>query len=245
MKRLLFLFPLLLLFSCSKDDVPDSVKAGDYSGMYHRRYDTLVDCSTGTGFSSAFELDLDNNGLTDIVIISIDEGSGGMGSGPILGSMIGCLHAQVEILSETITDSIFLNICSDTVVIGNSVDIWLHSYTACERLDCADSIALKEVSVRYAPEVKLENELINGSGSFRCDTMEMTHGSFGLPSETIQISPDTTLHRQSGSLIGNCYEFPDAVASFIGCRIGDRFGWIKLVMIDNYRIFLAESAIQE
>jgi len=237
--------PLLLFFSCSKDDVPATVKAGDYTGMHHKRYDTLVDCHTGSAFRSEFEMDLDDNGLADIVVISMDEGFGGMGTGPILGSMIGCLHGQVEILSEGITDSVFLNICSDTIVNGNTVDIWYHAYSGCKRLDCADSVALEEVSLRYRPQVKSMNEQIDGSGSFRCDTMVMTRGSFGLPYETLQISPDTTLHRQSVSLIGECYEFPDASVSFIGCRIGSRLGWIKLMMIDNYRIFLAESAIRK
>jgi hypothetical protein len=74
------------------------------------------------------------------------------------------------------------------------------------------------------------------------DSLTLTRSSYGTIMDQIYQNQDTTIYAQFAYL-DQCNTMINDTAIYFGIRIGERSGWIKLMIIDEYKILLVESAI--
>ncbi len=233
----------LLLIQCKKDEQHNSsINLSNESGMNIVNYDTLI--WGGYNKPVAVELDLDRNGQNDIRLVSNQPGSLGSGVFPI--AQIQCLNGDFGLAGLRLTDTTFVHWDTSYVVSTGHVSVYCIRYLTCERSNKKDSVEalipnhfnLKDFGV---------NDVIKQTGDFHGDTFTLgkTQSIFGVP-ELIGVSNDSTFYLVNRSL-DNCYSMPNGVERYLAFkRIGsNQMGWIKLTLIDHFKIHLKQTAIQK
>lgn len=248
MKPLRFLILLSLVtcsISCEREKYykNSDITIGNYSNMIVTSYDTIL--VGGYHYEQYLDIDIDNDGENDIRLISEVWGSPGLGQNPC--SKIWSLNDNVRLNGYHANDTTFLN-RSTRIIDGpnNTTEIYEYYNITCHQIEGSDSIlnihhdVFKLLPKDYGNPLSLKD-------TFQADSITMIDDWYGYPTK-MHISGDTTLYEYY-SFYNNCHSFPLDVIKYIGIKTGykgeSRLGWIKLSVIDKYKVVLLESAIQE
>jgi hypothetical protein len=160
--------------------------------------------------------------------------------GMIPGSNIVSLYPDAYLFAPLRIDTNYLNTSTRTIT-GLKTEIYIYKRYTCERISSEDSI----ISIKTSNEVKAlgKGAIINRYDNFKSDTIELTEKWYSYPPRTIYESNDTTIF-QVDIYANDCSEFPNDKIVYLGIKVGDRLGWIKLSVMDNYRISILESSVQ-
>ncbi len=235
---LLGAFALFLLFSsCKKKSEISIVIAGDPLGMDINTYDYLI---ARTLYKTSFEIDVNNDQVNDFRLVSFNLSGTAMGVSPQNGSSLVCQHNNATVLCSLETDTLFAKKQIDTIVEGSKVRIYWSFLESCADFGPSDSI--KKIWDQNKPLVKRAGESITIDERAVADSMTLTRISYGTIMGQIYHNQDTTIYVQFAYL-DECNTMINDTAIYFGIRIGERPGWIKLRIFDNYKILLVESAI--
>ncbi|MDP1621867.1 MAG: hypothetical protein Q8M08_05970 [Bacteroidales bacterium] len=240
---------LLLLFinACKKEkDDPyirhDTVEIGDYTNMSRRIYDTVI---LYQGFPASIDLDLDDDKIADIRLISIKWGSVGMGYHP--RSEIYCLTDNVSVSGYYTSDTTFFSF-DQSINIGYDSTVNINEFYrySCHKISDHDSIVnIKSNTFKVLP--KRQHDIINQLDVFKTDSLILIDESYGFPPNIIY-KQDTIIYKYQINY-NDCNTFPQNGISYLGIRIQigneTKYGWIKLSIIDKNKIIVFETAIQK
>ena len=250
----LVLLILLISFACEKkviepeEEPPQQENEfafGNYTDMIVTFYDTML--IGGYHDTQNLNLDLDNDNIRDIRLISDIWGSPGLGLNPC--SKIWSLNSQTLINGYYTNDTLFLNRLTSVVVTPDGITkIYEYYNYSCYRKEQND-IVFKV----YYNEFKVIAHEINGSmnlnDDFKADSITLIDNSYSHSSYGEEIGTDSLLYSIANNL-NDCNLFPMQERVYIGFKKVDshgveRLGWIKLLIINKYKIFLMETAIQK
>ncbi|HNY60195.1 MAG TPA: hypothetical protein PK692_08470 [Bacteroidales bacterium] len=241
--KFLFLFIIIQLIGCTKSTIERApeIKAGDHSGMIINFYDTTL--IGGYYSQKAYNIDLDNNGLDDFQFVSWIWGSPGMGQIP--QASINCLHCSAKVLGIVTTDTMYLN--RDTLIFEGTQprtwDMYLMFNYSCIRISSNDTILNTNLTFKINPLER--DDKIRKSDPAICDSLTLTSGNKNSWPMLIGVSGDTTIYRYDIDH-NNCNNFPLEKNVYLGVLLDDeRLGWIKINIINNFKIIIHESGIQE
>ena len=267
-KTFLFALALVTMFVlpfCTKDPVPngnDIVQPNDTipqpndtipqtndtipvvnNGIVFGQVDGMIIKTYENHTSMHLSLDLNEDGRTDLVFISEDVGSAGLGHEYV--TTLNCDHEKIAILGDIIQQEQFLHIDStfhteDSIwwVVGVS-----YIYT-CEQIDETDSIvnSTEKLSL-YANDAGDTFGFANG---FKSTETILKNRSYYYSGGTS--NGDHMLIHYEYYYKNDCDYFPMDEEKYIGFKIVEgesaRLGWIKIIL-HNDCVELIETAIQQ
>ncbi|MBK8736437.1 MAG: hypothetical protein IPL98_11280 [Saprospiraceae bacterium] len=250
---ILFIMACSSLMTCKKandldpndDKMVDTNKIvfGLNSDLQITNYDTLVMGTYNT--LAGFDLDVDSNNVSDFRLTSELWGSHYLGLHP--RSTIHSLNSNSLLSGILKNDTIYLN---KNTVLKNGTDstFQIYNYTTytCKKIDSNDPISQINVE-QFKVVSKNKDEMLNKSDLFRSHT-------FTLIDDWIRYGPKTTTSNDTTvydfTLTDySCNNFPQDQIVYIGFKIIDtkseKLGWIKIKIIEEYKILIMESAIQK
>jgi len=240
----LFLF---VFSSCKKENEEplirlDSVVTGDYTDMQRHTYDTVIYYQ---GNETAIDLDIDNDNNGDVRLVSEMWGSAGLGHHP--RSRIMCLNKNVSFSGYLTSDTTFFYVDRSIVPWSDSiVHIDEISMFSCHSINVDDTI-LDVAPHRFKISAKRLYDKINQEDTFKSDSVILIDESYQYPPQIIT-KQDTVIYKYQ-SFFNDCNTFPQNIVSYIGLRImngsGIKYGWVKLSVVDNNKIIIFETAIQQ
>lgn len=241
-----------IILSCDRhDDIqPKVISAEIVMGYYGNRltkmYDTLIEGGHGSPIS--IDIDLDNDEVMDIRFTSSNTHSRGCG---YYGrkAILTTLNQSFSISGYIEDDTIFKNIERYYSPYSEFItQVSEHSNYSCNHVGPNDSIATIQNS-QFKVHPKYAGDTMTRSGLFESREIEMTRGSYQcLGGAWYNTSGDTVLVKFTNYL-KDCSSFPLDIISYIGFKqMKDdqiMLGWIKLKIIDNYKILLFETSMQQ
>ena len=240
MKKILFvLIGILSLAGCEKYTSSRlAIIIGDDEDMTVNFYDTIL---AGGYYSPAvMNLDLDNNGTDDIQFESWIHGSPAMGQIP--ESMIRCLRQDVAFSGRFTTDTVFVH--KDVIILEEGKGAYkkyIHYNYTCNRISDADSIVSLTPSFRIVPLER--DDTIEASDSFHTDTLTLAAHWYSYPPEYVENAGDTAIWEYR-TYNNDCHDFPLEKIKYIGFKLDERLGLIKLSIFDWYKLVIHETVIQ-
>jgi hypothetical protein len=247
MKIKLLLIYLILLFSysCKKgeDEISknnlSSILAGDRSLMNINTYDTLIVVDV---YMKTFEIDVDNDHIKDLRFVSFNLSGTCLGVTPQYGISVACLQNSTEILSFSETDTLFSNLIKDTIQYNSKIYIYFKNEESCSRIKTNDSI--KKIWNQNKLIIKKTGQKISRTERFVFDSITITRTPYYVVPQPFYYNQDTTKYQQYVYL-DLCNTIQNNETLFLGIKIGAKLGWIKLMILDDYKLFLIESALQK
>jgi hypothetical protein len=250
MLRKITIIPLLLFLfitACKKEkDDPyirsSTVEIGDYTNMLRHIYDSVIFYQ---GLPASIDLDMDNDKIADIRLISLMWGSQGLGYHP--RSELYCLTKNVSISGYYTSDTTFFSFDQSSYIGYDSiVNIDEYYQYSCHKISDHDTIANIE-SNSFKVFVQRQNDKINQQDVFKTDSIILIDESYGFPPYTIY-KQDTVIRKYEINY-NDCNTFPLNDVNYLGIRIMNgnetKYGWIKLSIIDKNKIIVFETTIQK
>ncbi len=243
--RFLTIIITVFLISCEKDNIirKSDITFGDYTNMIVTNHDTIL--VGGYHDTQKLDIDIDNDNVKDIRLISEIWGSPGLGQNPC--SKIWSLHDKMLINGYFTNDTSFLN-RSTRIFSGpnNTTEIYEYYNYTCHQIDESDSILHIYYDMFKLLPMDRGNPL-NMNDSFKADSITLIDDWYGNPYTQEYYGTDTVLFKVN-TFYNDCNVFPLDVIKYIGFKLEDegesRLGWIKLSVIDKFKVILLETAIQ-
>ncbi len=239
-KILFFLIGILSLAGCEKyTSSRSAIIIGDDEDMTLNFYDTIL---AGGYYSPAvMNLDLDNDGTDDIQFESWIHGSPAMGQIP--ESMIRCLRQDAELFGRFTDDTLFVHKEEHVSEEGDGgYEKFIYYIHTCHRISDADSI------VRITPSFKIipleRDDSVETIDSFHTDTLILAAHWYSYPPIYVENEGDTAIYEYR-TYNNDCHDFPLEKIKYIGFKLDDRLGWIKLSIFDWYKLVIHETGIQD
>jgi hypothetical protein len=240
---------LLFFCSCKKHEtntattvsVKDSIVMGDYSGMLVNKYDTLLDLYKQAPVS--FNLSLGNDGIYNYNFYSYTWSLASVGVHS--RTYLSCTDANSFLFGYSINDTSFMHFSKTIVSAGPPVKIEQVTTYSCQRTDATDKIdSLYLNHFRIKP--LSQGDWLSAKPEYRSDTITLVDDPYDFSGTFTQ---NDTIHNFSIYDQQDCNLFPAAQVKYIGIKITNgstsKLGWIKLNILDNFRISIIESAIQK
>ena len=243
--KLLLSYLLLFSYSCKKEvennpsNNSSSIIAGDPSGMNIKTYDTLIIRDL---YIKTFEIDVDNDQINDYRFVSYNLTGPFMGISAQNGTSLVSIQNSAQILSFSETDTLFSNLIKDTLNYGSEIDIYLKYEESCLRIKANDSI--KKIWDQNKVLIRKNGEKISKGERFVFDSVNITRTSYSSVPQPFYYNQDTTIYQQFVYL-DQCNTIQNNETLFFGIKIGEKLGWIKFMIMDDYKLFLMESALQK
>ncbi|MFZ4401362.1 MAG: hypothetical protein ACOYO1_15085 [Bacteroidales bacterium] len=223
----------------------DYLTLGDYSDLTLNYYDTIL--IGGYHNTKSINLDIDKDGLFDIRLISDIWGSPGIGQHPC--SKIKCLNSNVQLSGAYRNDTSFLN--QNTQVLSgsnNTIEIYKYYNYSCHRITVNDSI-LGITFNKFKLFAWNKSDVIQKFDTYKSDSITLVDDWYGYPAQTIHGYGVDTIAYKISTFYNDCNNFPIDAVKYIGIKTNknniQKIGWIKLSIIDKYKIFVMETAIQK
>lgn len=239
-----FLLLIVSLFSCDKDEIrkKEPITIGEYNNMIVSFYDTIL--IGGYYNKQVFTIDVDENSEPDFSFVSEIWGSPGMGQHP--RSEIQCLHDKVKLCGYYTTDTLYLN--RDSLIDNQPDNVVVYRYFkyTCQQIDKADSV------VTITPDVfnilpKERGDTLSFNEDYKTDTVELGNDYWGNNNSIYPKGTDTLVYEVVYHY-NDCNIFPAEKIVYIGFKIEDEFerlGWLKISVVDLFKISILESAVSK
>jgi len=238
---------VLVIASCKKDDESNNnkeIKLGDYAGMVVNRYDTLI--IGGYNQSVYFDLDVNNDSSSDFRITSEVFGSPGMGQHPL--AKILSLNSACLFNGTFSDDTTYFHFQRDTFSGDNLSPVTITNTTSysCRKIGSADLIVSIQ-SDAFTISYFSSDETILRSDDYRADTLKLNY-DFVTDVNFPIVLIDTTIYNYVNH-DNSCHSIPNDQLLYLGIKItginDEKIGWIKICVVDNYKVLLLETAIQK
>jgi len=207
--------------------------------MIINTYDTMIVRET---YMNAFEIDVDNDNVTDFRLSSFNLNAPWWHAGFANGTSINCLHNSATLLSNLKKDTLFFNIVRDTVRDDFKVIIFLNYTKSCSRIGSDDTI--NKIWEQHKILSRKSNQIISNGESFFSDSITLTRAAFSDFGVLIYHNNDTAIY-QKEVYFDKCNTLNNDEILYFGIKIGERLGWLKLMILDDYKLLLFESALQK
>nr|HPR31859.1 hypothetical protein [Prolixibacteraceae bacterium] len=223
----IFLLALTAMMACDPDDPGNrasGILIGIETGMDLVYHDTLL--AGGYHNTRSLDLDLNNDSLSDIRLISDIWGSPGLGQNPC--SKIWCLHSGIRFCGYETSDTVFLN---RTYLVDQQPEnvVVYETYThTCQRIDSADSIlSVSDGVFKILPMCR--GDELRRSDWFKADSITLVDDLYGWPYTISELGGDTLLYHGT-CFYFNCSNFPEEEVTYIGLILEhggqQQLGWI-------------------
>lgn len=245
---LIYFIIFISIYACKKENIElncsDFVQIGNYEGMIKNNYDTLL--IGGYNSVKFIDLDINNDSINDFRLISEIWGSRGMGQHPQVSII--CLHENCLIKGQLINDTTFYSYFVNIVVNGPPVYIqYYHTYSN-QRINNDDSIFSVQPN-RFKINFLNENDIIYNSEEYYSDKFVLTEGWSATVNGPYPNLTNDTVYEYRETHYYNSNVIPDDRLSYIGIKLNysgkEKIGWVKLSVIDDYKIILLKTAIQK
>jgi hypothetical protein len=238
---ILIIAPIILC--CRKNDMSGirEIKTGTHENMIINNYDTLFSWKNNS--PNFYYVDIDKNGENDIEIASEISGPR-----PIVGYsnkfVITCLNSNIQLLVNYSADTIFLEKkVRLSYYADNSVEKYLYSNYRCQRITSRDSVF--KIIQSYQLIQLEDNDIIRMDNTFKSDTFTIREQAYSDPPEALGIVSDTAVFEQK-TYYNDCYNFPFYKVRYIGLKQkNEKLGWIKILLLNDFKLFIFESGIQQ
>ena len=247
---LLLIAVLFFFTACKKEETPKAprvdktqIAMGDETGMQVVNHDTLL---VGRyNYPVFLTIDLDGNGYGDVRIQSQNTGS--IGSGISIIAEIICLNGNTEVAGVLVNDTVFVTLGDTSYYGGPAIyNAYFTKYFSCERTNEKDSIKELVPNNFHISNFNIdaqvtENDFFRSTNS----VLSKNRGPLGVPQQT-GVKGDTTFWMHTYNL-GVCFTEIGTAERYFAFKMANsnRLGWIKLSVIDNYKIHLLQTAIQK
>ena len=243
---LLYLLVLVVTFACKKEEKNNFIQMGKTNKMIINSYDTLL--VGGYNTSSVLEMDINKDGINDYKLKSEIIGSPGMGQHPT--ASIACLSENCTIKGQLLNDTTFYKSFVHSYYGENGSPLFIQYYQTYSKIrtneyDSVFSIQTNVFKVNYLDD----SDVIHQSDLYQSKNFVLTEGYSttidgpypDMTNDTVRIYYVT--HNYNSNVI------PNNTLSYIGLKLKsaneEKLGWIKLGVVDNYKIILLETAIHE
>jgi hypothetical protein len=243
----------ILLISCEKDKIPQSnTVIGTYDNMIVTNYDTFL---IGAYYhAKSIEIDINDDSIKDIALVSVIWGSPGLGMHP--RSEIYCLHNNIKFSGYFTNDTTFLHRWTRILEgANNTTEIYMYNvYSGQRNIETGtDQIANTEITEinrnRFKIIPKNKGEIISESDVFKSDSLLITDSFYSYPTFVQNSGSDSVTITYTSYHQHDINAFPLNVVKYIEIKLDDggkeRFGWVKLCIIDGNKILLLECALNE
>lgn len=245
---IIYLFMILVILSCEKDAIESNndskIKFGNYSKMLVQSHDTLI--IGGYNEIASYDLDINSDNSYDFRLTSEIFGSPGMGQYP--QTKILSLNSNCLINGHLLNDTTFYHSQIDTSYGENWSPVYI-SYTSsysCQRIDIYDSIISIQPE-RFNISYFNSEESILRSDYYIADTLRLSDELYADIDFPI-IKNDTIIYNYI-YYHSTCNSIPNDMIMYIGIKIksmnDEKIGWIKLGVINDFKVLILETAIQK
>ncbi|MBN2776765.1 MAG: hypothetical protein JXR36_03940 [Bacteroidales bacterium] len=239
-----------LTFSCDPETpiTPNDTTAGQTEGFWVTTLDTTIGLylayfNDGVEF---YELDLDKDGIKDLKFHGFQDYWHGPTS---YNTSIYCLHDSILLSHYSYTDTIFLSIGSNYHEEGDTTVCTTYYRYNCERQNTDDSIN----SFMDGSHIKALQfgDKLNEADFWSSSTSHMRKYNYpyGAALPAYLYSSNDTAYYEGTSTNYSCHNFAQNEIIYVGFKIiyADfyKLGWIKLELIDNYKIHLIEYGLMD
>jgi hypothetical protein len=247
---LIYFIIFISFYACKKENIElnssDFVQIGNYEEMIKNSYDTLL---IG-GYNSAkfIDLDINNDSINDFRLKSEIWGSPSLGQHP--QASIICLHENCLIKGLMINDTTFYSYFVNTYYGENGSPVYIqyyHTYSN-QRINNDDSIFSVQTN-GFKINFLNESDIIYNSEEYNSDKFVLTEGWSATVNGPYPNLTNDTVYYYYETHYYNSNVIPDDRLSYIGIKLNysdkEKIGWIKLGVIDDYKIILLETAVQK
>jgi hypothetical protein len=217
-----------------------SIVVGDYSVVMLQKIASTI--QPGYPGENRFEMDVNKDGIQDLVISCFNAGSPGGGSLP--GSRIATLNTDIQLFVVDRPDSSFFYLSRDTTRTGDTVLCYTRTYTGCKRKSALDSLI-------FSGSILLPEIVSSGSPlskDFKWAPLDFTLGSTPYTQPTVTFGGPDTLNISVPEVENNCNRPAIGQEIYYGIRMkeGDSFrlGWIRLKLEGKGTVYIEEVALE-
>ncbi|MBN1925934.1 MAG: hypothetical protein JW798_08865 [Prolixibacteraceae bacterium] len=259
--KLITLIPILTIFACDKNCYEssrnDNIFMGDITNMLVTQYDTFIIGNINQEASIEFDMNRDN--VSDFRLTSKLIGLPYNAQKPETKFL--CLNSNCKVYEQYSTDTIFYRHYEDILYSDdwpNIISITHRIGFSCYRMthNNSDSIFCIQPATLY-PHYFYSTDEISRTDTFLSDTINLNVGSDGFNFENCPptvnsggpyIENDIPVYYQV-SYHYSCHAIPNNEIVYLGIKLtdsfGEKLGWIKLALMDRYKLLIFETAIQE
>ena len=244
------IFALMLsftfIYACHKDEfiepnpADNPLTIGNGANINLTSYDSALE--GGYYHPKYFEIDLDNDQISDIQFQSVVQGSPAVGQ--LRYMYVKCLNPSVELHGFMKKDTVFSNTKITYTPLGNKVNIDITHYESCRRENANDTISLQPE--KFVLSMLQKDGIIKKEDVFQTGTITLigpTHSSTG---KITNIYGDTTEYTFEDKYFG-CDNFPEDTDIYLGFKITtgnkQKMGWFK-ISCSFTTLTISEVAIQ-
>jgi hypothetical protein len=239
-------FLFVIIFTACKDKTSinlNTIRAGQTENLNITNIDTTIGFyeAMGNQNDQYFEIDVDNDGNNDLKFLGLQEYWHGPTS---YTTSINCLHNNIYLMTDIITDTIFFSINTGYYHDGDTI-----ISTTFYRYDC-ERISENDVIDTIVNNTNLQNlayyEIIDKDELWNNGEFYMRKYDFPFIPYYVYSSNDTAYYERISRYF-YCHNFPQDENIFIGFKIlidnTEKLGWIKIELSDNYKIRIIEYAL--
>ena len=245
MKKTSFLFLTLflvgILTSCHKEP-EKSIAFGNTKGL------NVTALNTNIGLGKTLDLDIDDDGTTDLKLVSYYDGP--LGGTKYQMLYLDCLNENVAFLGEMMEKERYTH--HDTTYLtdsnGHTTVLYFTANNLCEKVSENDEVRTTNSFILSSNN---DNDTFGIDDCFRSKKVFLfIEDNNNGPVDNIYHSNDTTFVWDSSTTY-SCDAFPTNTETYIGVKINKdgtpHLGWLKVNLIGNntVNIHLIETAIQK
>lgn len=247
---LIFLIIIISVYACKKENLginsSDFVQIANYENMIRNSYDTII--MGGYNEALSIDLDLNKDGVNDFRLRSEIWGSPGMGLHP--EASILSLNENCLINGQLLNDTTFYSYFVHTYYGENGSPFYIqyyHTYSN-QRINDDDSIFSVQTN-GFKINFLNESDIIYNSEEYHSDRFVLTEGWSATVNGPYPNLTNDTVRSYYETHYYNSNVIPDDRLSYIGIKLNysykEKIGWIKLGVIDDYKIILLETAVRK
>lgn len=226
---------ICIMPSCRKAIATRGIAFGDCSKMELTAYDSIFE------IGNQYDIDLDGDGNTDILLSITHPGSAGLGHW--MKASVESM-ANVGLLGETINQEKYIHF--DTTYSlsydGNVVIANLERYYTCNKMAENDSLYKTEES--FILSAHSEGDVFHLDDTYADAKTTIFEGSYSVPMGYDEEPINDTTRFWTHHYLNDCENFSLDTPCYIGVKVKGCLGWIKVNVHQNY-VELLETAIQK
>lgn len=228
-----------LIISCERQNTSttDQIIIGNPENLSIYSHDTVI-----AGYypvSAFFEIDLDLDGNVDFKLKSfIDKNYPNW----IPGAYIACLHLDASFYTIKVHDTIYFTGHDTTTQSESNTTIirYRDSYKCRNSHENAPMLSINELD--KVKEVAI-GEKIKETDYFTTDTLIFSEPYYNDVYTILYQSSDTVIYNVN-SIYCTKHRIPKNQVVYIGLKVKNKLGWIRMSVLSSYKLVIFETAIQ-
>ncbi|HCE57701.1 MAG TPA: hypothetical protein DER09_07760 [Prolixibacteraceae bacterium] len=225
----------------NESDFPDWFVIGNSKETSHKIYQSL---QVSTRSANSLFVDVDDDGKNDFEFYTESTMSAGLGYEAIME--LKCLNESFFVSCNELYDSLYLKTDTSFVNADNLVKVYIWRKITCAKIDEKYKPYAKETI--YYPMSYLAGDTLFYNDYFVSDTFKLLYNPPDYPVSMSGVRKNDTITYNSTTR-DYCFLFRYSPGIFIGFKKKadktEYLGWLKISILDDYKLTILESAIQE